>query len=76
MAALELQKVATQQVHDEEKRHLESVHYTDLQTLCAKMEVKYEKKRQELLVAEAKLMQEEGSTNTQIAELRKKLAAA
>ena len=39
------------------------------------MQVKYEKKRLELLVGEAKLIQAEGSTNAQITKLRKALAS-
>ena len=75
MSMTELQKEATQEAHEEEKRHLESV-ITDLRTICTELEVKYEKKWLELQVAKAKLMQIEGSTNMQIAELRKELVVA
>ena len=40
------------------------------------LKVRYENKQLELLIAEAKLMQAEGSINAQIAKIRKLLAAA
>ena len=75
MAKAELQKFVMQTEHDEEKQQLESANI-NLETNCTEMEVKYEKKRLELLVVEAKLMQAEGSTNAQIVELRKGLVVA
>ena len=61
-------------MHNEEKRQLESAN-TELQTRCTELEARYEKKRLDLLVAEAKLMQVEGVTNAQITDLHKQLAA-
>ena len=75
MAETELQKEATQDAHEKEKRRLESVN-TDLTRTCAELKVRYENKQLELLIAEAKLMQAEGSNNAQIEELRKLLAVA
>ena len=58
-------------VHEKEKERLESG-TTNLRTIRVELEViKYEKKQLELLVGEAKLMQEEGSANACITELRK-----
>ena len=54
----ELQTVDTQEAHEKEKERLESVN-ADLRTICTELEVKYEKKRLELLVDEVKRMQEE-----------------
>ena len=62
MAEAELQTNATQEVHKEEKQQLESAN-TNLQKRCIELEARYEKKRLDLLVAEAKLMQAEGGTN-------------
>ena len=70
MAETELPKETTQEVHEEEKWRLESVN-TDLTRNCVVLKVRYENKQLELLIAEAKLMQAEGSNNPQIAKLRK-----
>ena len=61
-------------MHNEEKQQLESAN-TKLQKCCTELEARYEKKRLDLLVAEAKLMQAEGATNAQIKDLQKQLAA-
>ena len=63
LAKVELQTTATQkEVHNKEKRQLESAN-TELQTRCTELDARYGKKRLDLLVAEAKLMQAEGGTN-------------
>ena len=56
----ELKATATQEVHEEEKWQWESTN-SNLQSCCTELEAMYEKKRLELLVTEAKLMQAEGS---------------
>ena len=71
----ELKATMTQEAHEEEKWQLESMN-SDLQSRFTRLEARYEKKRLDLLIAEANLMQAEGATNAQITDLRKQLAAA
>ena len=60
MAEAVLPTIATQEVHEEEKRQLELAN-TNLQKCYTELHARYERKRLDLLVAEAKLMQVEGA---------------
>ena len=75
MVEAELKATMTQEAHEEEKWQLESMN-SDLQSRFTRLEARYEKKRLDLLIAEANLMQAEGVTNAQITDLWKQLAAA
>ena len=57
------------------KRQWESTN-SKLQNRCKELEDRYERKRLNLLVAEAKLLEAEGSANVQLTDLCKQLAKA
>ena len=73
MAEAKLKATMTQEVHEEEKRN-GNQQILIYKSTIPKLEDRYEKKRLDLLVAEAKLMQAEGGTNVPITDLRKQLA--
>ena len=62
MAEAELKTIAAQKAHEEDKRQWELTN-SNLEKSCTELEGRYERKRLDLLVAEAKLMQVKGSTN-------------
>ena len=70
-----LQQAVTHEAHEKETEQLESVN-TNLTRICAELEVKYEEKRLALLIAEAKLMSEKGSTEARISERHRELTVA
>ena len=55
MAEAELKAITTQEVHEEDKRQWELTN-SEMQNRCTELEGRYEKKRLDLLVIEAKLM--------------------
>ena len=69
----ELQTFDIREAHEKEKECLNLVN-VDLTRICTKLEVKYEKKRLELLVAETKLITKQVSAEACITKLRKELA--
>ena len=75
MAEAELKAIATQEEHEKDNRQWE-LRNSELQNRCTELEGQYERKRLDLLVAEAKLMQAEGSANVQLTDLCKQLAKA
>ena len=75
MAKEERRITAAQEAHEDDKRQWESTN-SELQNRCIELEGRYERKRLDLLVAEAKLLQAEGSANAQLTDLHKQLAEA
>ena len=75
MAKVELWTTAAQEAHEDDKRQRELTS-SELQNRYTKLEDQYERKRLDLLVVEAKLLQAKGSTNAQLEDLRKQLAEA
>ena len=55
MDEVELKMTTTQEAHEEDKRQWELTN-SELQNCCTELEGRYEKKRLDLLVIEAKLM--------------------
>ena len=62
-----------QMMYEQQKETLESAS-TELTIICAQLEVRYEAKHLALVVAEAKLMAEQGLANAWIADMWKELA--
>ena len=70
MAEAELKITASQEAHEDDKRQWELTN-SELQSRYTELENWYERKRLDLLVAEAKLLQSQGSTTTQLTDLCK-----
>ena len=75
MVEAEFKTQAAQEAYDYDKQQWEVMN-AKLQQHCTKLGDQYERKRLDLFVSEAKLLQAEGSTNAQLEDLRKQLAKA